>query len=432
MPTRLQRVTIVMLTILAFGRGISAQQPVTLTIQPDIREIFVSVGSQGIFITAKPEQELQFAWRIAAGPGKLEGDLTSPAILYIPPDKIEGAGAQVIIIVNVTTIKGEKGSASVTFTLRQPPTPTPTPTLTPTLTPTSTPTQPLFSIDDLKWQAQMEQAFAEAQAFEQQNISPDLKRKVWERFLNAFVKDDPASTRDDELRKQAKERIGYWNSATPTPTPTSTPTPIPTATPTTIPIPSPTATPIPNPTKMPTPKPKRTATPTPKPTPKPKRTATPTPKPTATPRTEEWPTLEPTVTIMILPSPTEPPMPIATHTPIAIPTFTPVAPPELAQPDTHPPVITILSPEAQSVVTADTVAITGRVEDESAIKQIAINGKPIPLAGKRGFVVQEKHVQEFTYQVTDLKPGLNEIVLAAWDAFGNIGTATIRIRITRQ
>ena len=86
--------------------------------------------------------------------------------------------------------------------------------------------------------------------------------------------------------------------------------------------------------------------------------------------------------------PTEPPA--ATPTPEATPQ-------EL---DTQLPVVIILSPDPDSVITADSVTVTGRVDDESSIPQIMINGKPVSLGATRGFIVdQQQPAQEFTYEL---------------------------------
>jgi hypothetical protein len=93
----------------------------------------------------------------------------------------------------------------------------------------------------------------------------------------------------------------------------------------------------------------------------------------------------------------------------------------------HKPVITILSPEPNSITTEDSVLITGEVESDNAILQIQINGEQVPLAGEERVSAENRHVREFSYQVNLPKIGENLLVIAAWDAFGNIGTVDIRI-----
>ena len=56
-----------------------------------------------------------------------------------------------------------------------------------------------------------------------------------------------------------------------------------------------------------------------------------------------------------------------------------------------------------------------------------INGKPISLTGVERVSAGNQHVLEFSYRVTSLKIGENALVIAAWDQFGNIGAANIRI-----
>ncbi len=89
-------------------------------------------------------------------------------------------------------------------------------------------------------------------------------------------------------------------------------------------------------------------------------------------------------------------------------------------PGVHKPVITILSPAPNSTTTEEAVRITGKATSENAILQVMINGEPVSLTG-------EEHAREFSHRVTSLKIGENLLVIAAWDDFGNIGTANIRI-----
>ena len=105
----------------------------------------------------------------------------------------------------------------VVFTLPQQPTPTPGPL----------PPEDEFSLHDLDVQARwqeyqhnLEAAFAQVQEYEQREVSADLKRAAWRRFLKAFGQDAPYSDRDDALRRQAQDRLAYWQGyEKPTPTP---------------------------------------------------------------------------------------------------------------------------------------------------------------------------------------------------------------------
>jgi hypothetical protein len=101
------------------------------------------------------------------------------------------------------------------------------------------PAETTFSLDDLAeeaekekaWQMKlndMEEAFFKVNEYEKQDISTELKIKAWERFVQAFLEDNPYSTRDEELRNVAQERIHHLKSGT---IPSSPPTSQPDATP---------------------------------------------------------------------------------------------------------------------------------------------------------------------------------------------------------
>lgn len=153
------------------------------------------------------------------------------------------------------------------FQLPEKPTPIPTPTLV-------RPPEVTSSFDDLKvqmeWQEylnKMEDAFSTAQRYEKLDFPADAKIAAWERFMTTFSEDNPYSSRDEEFRSAAHERIQFWKKPplpTPVPTPFLAPTPMPTPTPLPpTPMPVPTATPqLPTPTPQP-PTPRPSATPQP-------------------------------------------------------------------------------------------------------------------------------------------------------------------------
>jgi len=239
------------------GECSAAAPAIRLVVNPNKTD--VTLGSGPIALTARARgKNLTYTWELL-GPGKLDGK--GSAVFYVLPDKIEGSSARALITVTVTDESSQEMTESVTFNLLAPPTPTPTltPTPKPAPTPTQTPTS-TFSLDDLKeaadqeekakttWQAKlddMEKAFSEVNEYEKRDISAELKNTAWERFLQAFSEDNPHSTRDDELRSAANERIRSWKEGG---LPTPTPTPLP-PTPTALP---PTPTPRP-PTPPPTP-----------------------------------------------------------------------------------------------------------------------------------------------------------------------------------
>ena len=119
------------------------------------------------------------------------------------------------------------------FQVPAPSTPPPSTSLKVTPMPQVKPSETAFSLDDLetkaKWQAylqEMEAAFAQVTALEKQNMATDLKIEAWQRFMQAFGQDNPNATRDDDLRRQAQERLAYWQKQpTPKPTPTARPQP---------------------------------------------------------------------------------------------------------------------------------------------------------------------------------------------------------------
>ncbi len=124
--------------------------------------------------------------------------------------------------------------------------PTPTPLIPPDVTGSYGDIE-----DQLKWQDyldKMEEAFVMFHRHEDLDVSTEKKIAAWKRFIKDFSADNPNSTRDDEFRNAAQERIAFWQKSlfatpipisqppTPKPTPMSTatsqpPTPIPTATP---------------------------------------------------------------------------------------------------------------------------------------------------------------------------------------------------------
>jgi len=238
-------IVLVFLTVnigLLSGECFAAAPAIRLVVNPNKTD--VALGSGPIALTARARgKNLTYTWELL-GPGELDGK--GSAVFYVLPDKIEGSSARALITVTVTDESGQEMTESVTFNLLAPPTPTPTPVPTPTRsptpkpipTPTQTPTS-TFSLDDLEeaarqekaakteWQAKlsdMEEAFSKVEEYEKQDISAKLKITAWERFLQAFSEDNPYSTRDEELRSTANERIRSWKEGgLPAPTPTALP-----------------------------------------------------------------------------------------------------------------------------------------------------------------------------------------------------------------
>ena len=93
--------------------------------------------------------------------------------------------------------------------------------------------------------------------------------------------------------------------------------------------------------------------------------------------------------------------------------------------DTEAPSITILSPETDSLITEDTVIITGQIEDSTEIALLMINDARIEFhKEERG---QEEYSYSFSYNLSSLKMGQNIVSIAAWDRFGNIELKRLKI-----
>lgn len=94
-------------------------------------------------------------------------------------------------------------------------------------TPAVKPDKSAFSLEDLEikssreeqtrsaWKEKlkaMESAMQQVTAYEQKDISADLKATAWMRLAESFPDQNPYSNRDDEIRSKATERITYWKS----------------------------------------------------------------------------------------------------------------------------------------------------------------------------------------------------------------------------
>lgn len=127
--------SILLLSALAYGRELSVE----FLLDPDIRTIDLAAPQQVTIIARPSNDDVTFRWKLD-GVGALDGNEGDAGQIYLPPQDIQGDMAQAIISVAVTDKQGNTAKTSVTFTLKQPPTPTPTPTPSPTPTPTATPT----------------------------------------------------------------------------------------------------------------------------------------------------------------------------------------------------------------------------------------------------------------------------------------------------
>ena len=138
------RTFLIVLTLAAIVLSLSnvyAQPIVELVADPDIQTLRIGGRIEEIFLTARiEEQHVKLRWMLE-GPGKIEGDITSPGILYIVPDSIDSESTKVIITVVVIDIRGNELKKSVSFTLVSPTAPiipeiTPTPEPAPLTVPT--------------------------------------------------------------------------------------------------------------------------------------------------------------------------------------------------------------------------------------------------------------------------------------------------------
>jgi len=130
---------IIGICLLLLCQAAMAEPTVTLTVEPDVREIPVSPVLQQIFIIAGIDPpDATPIWTLS-GPGTFQGDLNGLGILYRPPQQLDCGSADVTISVSVPKANGTKLTESVRLTLIAPTPPTPTPTSTPTPAPTATP-----------------------------------------------------------------------------------------------------------------------------------------------------------------------------------------------------------------------------------------------------------------------------------------------------
>jgi hypothetical protein len=103
--------------ILVTCNSIFAQPTVKLLFAPDVRTIIVGGDIQEISVLARTEApNTQFAWNLN-GPGVLTGNLTSPKVLYLPPDTINGNQSYAMITVTVTDEEQREVKESIILTL---------------------------------------------------------------------------------------------------------------------------------------------------------------------------------------------------------------------------------------------------------------------------------------------------------------------------
>ena len=61
-------------------------------------------------------------------------------------------------------------------------------------------------------QGEMNAAVKQVRSYNLRNVSPSLKVEAWRRFLAAFIEDNPYSSEDENLRKEAHDQISKWET----------------------------------------------------------------------------------------------------------------------------------------------------------------------------------------------------------------------------
>jgi len=62
-----------------------------------------------------------------------------------------------------------------------------------------------------QWQSRMEEDFTKARKYDQsEELTSKEKSEVWDNFLSSYGTENPYSTKDEDLRKQANERRKHW------------------------------------------------------------------------------------------------------------------------------------------------------------------------------------------------------------------------------
>ena len=120
MKTTLKRVVIAFLAILttltsALRDGFADALTIQIIVNPNQTEFLA--GANRVILTAQAAgEQLRYEWKLI-GVGKIEGDATRSAISYLPPNKVSGAFAKVILAVTATNANNESATASATLTI---------------------------------------------------------------------------------------------------------------------------------------------------------------------------------------------------------------------------------------------------------------------------------------------------------------------------
>jgi len=59
---------------------------------------------------------------------------------------------------------------------------------------------------------EMQTAYTDVTAYEKRDVSADLKKAAWSRFLTTYSEDNPYSTEDNTMRSRAQTQLAYWGT----------------------------------------------------------------------------------------------------------------------------------------------------------------------------------------------------------------------------
>lgn len=239
--------------------NVCAELTVQIMTHPHVESISLGSGPAKIGIAAHTNTpNVKYAWNLK-GPGQLDGDPTTPGVIYIPPVALHGKTSdEVIVTVIITDDQGKTAEDRVTFTLTSPVTPTPTPfseidqllrqaercfrnneLMTPEGNNAFECYQKVLALEPANQQAR-DGLYAIARKYKEWGDGSypanfERARTFYERYLT--VADYIISAFGDVRMRSAADEVRRRLTARPTPTPTPTPPRIPTATPTPTPMP---------------------------------------------------------------------------------------------------------------------------------------------------------------------------------------------------
>lgn len=96
-----------------------AQVRIGLDIDPDIRTMQLEHPVEISFYVQDSEKFTEFRWE-HEGPGRIEGDPSEFAILYVPPETVSEQAGKVVITLTATNRDGEKITQRIAFELSTP------------------------------------------------------------------------------------------------------------------------------------------------------------------------------------------------------------------------------------------------------------------------------------------------------------------------